>query len=63
VDRDTPGRDRAPCRRIVDLGHSDSLAHLRTALADRILHHGLDDLDAGDICRRAPRRLTQEISR
>jgi hypothetical protein len=32
-------------------------------LADRVLHHGLDDLDAGDIRRRAPRRLTQEISR
>ena len=47
----------------VDLGHSDSLAHLREALADRVLHYGLDDLDAGDIRRRAPRRLTQEISR
>jgi hypothetical protein len=47
----------------VDLGHSDSLAHLRMALADRVLHHGLDDLDAGDVRRRAPRRLTQEISR
>jgi hypothetical protein len=46
-----------------DLGHSDSLAHLRTALADRVLHYGLDELDAGDIRRRAPRRLTQEISR
>ncbi len=47
----------------VDLGHSDSLAHLRSALSDRVLHHGLDDLDAGDVRRRAPRRLTQEISR
>ena len=47
----------------VDLGRSESLAHLRTALADRVLHHGLDDLDAGDVRRRAPRRLTQEISR
>jgi hypothetical protein len=47
----------------VDLGHSDSLAHLREALAERVLHYGLDDLDAGDIRRRAPRRLTQEISR
>ena len=28
-----------------------------------MLHHGLDDLDAGDVRRRAPRRLTQEISR
>ena len=40
----------------VDLGHSDSLVHLRTALADRVLHYGLDDLDAGAI-RRAPARL------
>jgi hypothetical protein len=47
----------------VDLGHSHSLAHLRSALSHRVLHHGLDDLDAGDVRRRAPRRLTQEISR
>jgi len=47
----------------VDLSHSDSLAHLRAALAERVLHYGLDDLDAGDIRRRAPRRLTQEVSR
>jgi hypothetical protein len=46
----------------VDLGSSDSLAYLRAALADRVLHHGLDDLDAGAI-RRAPRAFTQEISR
>jgi hypothetical protein len=47
----------------VDLGHSDSLTHLRSALADRVLQHGHDELDAGDVRRRAPRRLTQEISR
>ncbi len=47
----------------VDLGRSDSLAHLRIVLADRVLHYGLDDLDAGDIRSRAPRRLTQEVSR
>ena len=46
----------------VDLGHPDSLAHLRVALAHRVVHHGLDDLDAGAI-RRAPRAFTQEISR
>lgn len=46
----------------VDLGHSDSLAHLRAALAARVLHHGLDDLDAGAI-RRARRAFTQEVSR
>jgi hypothetical protein len=47
----------------IDVGHSDSLAHLRAALAERVLHYGVDDLDAGDVRRRAPRRLTQEISR
>jgi hypothetical protein len=46
-----------------DVGHTDSLAHLRRHLASRLLHYGLDDLDAGDIRTRAPRRLTQEISR
>jgi hypothetical protein len=46
-----------------DIGHSDSLAHLRTALAHRLLHYGLEDLDAGDVRRRAPRALTQELSR
>jgi hypothetical protein len=47
----------------VDVGHSDSIANLRAALADRVLHYGLDDLDAGDLRRRAPRAFTQEISR
>jgi hypothetical protein len=46
-----------------DIGRSDSVQHLRDNLAARILHHGLDDLDAGDLRKRAPRRLTQEISR
>jgi hypothetical protein len=45
------------------VGHSDSIQHLREALAARILHYGLGDLDAGDLRTRAPRRLTQEISR
>jgi hypothetical protein len=47
----------------VDVGRSDSLAHLRAALAARVLHYGLDDLDAGHLRRRAPRAFTQEISR
>jgi hypothetical protein len=46
-----------------DVGHADSLAHLREHLAPRLLHYGIDDLDAGDIRTRAPRRLTQEIGR
>lgn len=47
----------------VDVGHSTSLARLREALAPRIVHHGLDDLDAAAIRLSAPRRFTQEISR
>jgi hypothetical protein len=47
----------------VDIAHSESLAHLRERLAPRLVHYGLDDLDAGDLRRRAPRALTQEISR
>jgi hypothetical protein len=46
-----------------DIGHSDSVLYLREALAHRILHFGLDDLDGSDLRRRAPRQLTQEISR
>jgi hypothetical protein len=52
-----------PDGRFCDIGHSDSLAHLRHHLAHRLVHFGLDDLDAGDIRTRAPRRLTQELSR
>jgi hypothetical protein len=47
----------------VDVAHSESLAHLRERLASRLVHYGLDDLDAGDLRRRVPRELTQEISR
>ncbi|WP_053225769.1 RES family NAD+ phosphorylase [Solirubrobacter soli] len=47
----------------VDISHSRSLAHLRHALAHRLIHYGLDDLDAGDIRKRTPRALTQEVSR
>jgi hypothetical protein len=46
-----------------DIAHSRSLAELRTALASRLVHYRLDDLDAGDVRRRAPRAFTQEISR
>jgi hypothetical protein len=49
--------------RFADVGHSDSLAHLRVALADRVLHHRLGDLDGAELRRRAPRAFTQEISR
>jgi hypothetical protein len=46
-----------------DVGHSTSLAEIRTALASRIVHYGLDDLDAATIRLSAPRHFTQEISR
>jgi hypothetical protein len=46
-----------------DVGHSNSLARLREALAPRIAHHGLDDLDAASVRLTVPRRFTQEISR
>lgn len=47
----------------VDVGQSTSLARLREASAPRVLHHGLDDLDAATIRLSAPRRFTQEVSR
>lgn len=46
-----------------DVAHSDSLAHLRTVFAARLVHYDLDDLDAGDLRRRTPRGFTQEVSR
>jgi RES domain len=49
--------------RFADVAHSDSIAHLRSALAKRLVHFGLEDFDGGDLRARAPRALTQEISR
>jgi hypothetical protein len=46
-----------------DIGHSTSVAYLRVEFAGRLVHYGLDDLDGGDLRRRAPRAFTQEISR
>jgi len=57
------GTARADSLLFVDISHSQSLAHLRQHLAARLVHYGLDDLDAGDIRRRTPRALTQEVSR
>jgi hypothetical protein len=47
----------------VVVGHSASRAALRDALAARVLHYGLRDLDAATVRLSAPRRFTQEISR
>jgi hypothetical protein len=57
------GTATAQSLRFVDVSHSHSLAHLRERLAARLVHYGLDDFDAGDIRRRTPRALTQEVSR
>ncbi|QEC48702.1 RES domain-containing protein [Baekduia soli] len=53
----------APPGPFADVAHSDSLAHLRVALAARLVHYGLDDLDGGDVRRRTPRAFTQDVSR
>jgi hypothetical protein len=45
------------------VGEARSLAYLREVLADRALHHGIDELDAGTIRAHAPRAFTQEVSR
>jgi hypothetical protein len=46
-----------------DVGHHESLAELRTALAARVVHHGLHDVDAATIRLTAPRAFTQDVSR
>lgn len=46
-----------------DIGHSRSLAYLREQLAARLVHYGLEDLDAAAIRLKAPRQFTQEVSR
>ena len=45
-----------------DVGHSRSLMYLRTAMAGRLIHYSIPDLDAAAIRLSAPRRFTQEIS-
>lgn len=47
----------------VNIGHHETLAELREALADRIVHYHLEDLDAATIRLTSPRTFTQEISR
>ena len=46
-----------------DVGHHESLAELRTALAARVVHHGLHDLDAATLRLSAPRVFTREVAR
>lgn len=47
--------------RFADVGHSQSLAYLQTAMAARLIHYGLRELD-GAVIRQARREFTQEIS-
>ena len=47
----------------VDIGHAGTLAVLNEALASRLVHHGMPELDAAAIRMTTPRRFTQEISR
>lgn len=47
--------------RFVDIGHSESLAHLQVAMAARLIHYGYRELD-GAVIRQARREFTQEIS-
>jgi len=47
----------------VDIGDTRSLATLRTHLAARAIHYGLNEIDAATIRLDAPRRFTQEASR
>lgn len=46
-----------------DIAHTRSLFYLRSTMAPRLVHYGVPVLDAGAIRQRAPRELTQEISR
>lgn len=47
----------------VELGHHQTLAELRRALAGRVVHYGMHELNAAAIRLTAPRAFTQEISR
>jgi hypothetical protein len=49
--------------RFAAVGLSRSLAYLGERLADRALHHGIDELDAAAIRLSVPRAFTQEVSR
>jgi RES domain len=49
--------------RFADVGDTRSLAILRPALAASAIRYGLDEIDAATIRLRAPRALTQQVSR
>jgi RES domain-containing protein len=47
--------------RFADVGHSQSLAHLQVAMAARLIHYGIPELD-GSVIRESRREFTQEVS-
>jgi hypothetical protein len=47
----------------VDVGHVASLAILNRALAARLVHYRIAEMDGAAIRMTAPRRFTQEVSR
>ncbi len=49
--------------RFVDVGDARSLATLRSELAARAIHFGLDEIDAATIRLKAPRAFMQTVSR
>lgn len=46
-----------------DIGAARSIRFIRSEMAARAIHHGLDEIDAATLRLRAPRRFTQEVSR
>lgn len=55
--------EAVPTGEFAYLGHSRSLAFVRSTLRTRIGQYGLTELDAATIRLSTPRRFTQEISR
>lgn len=55
--------EAVPTGEFAYIGHSRSLAFVRSTLLTRIGRYGLTELDAATIRLSTPRRLTQEISR
>lgn len=55
--------EAAPSGEYAFVGHSRSLAFVRSSLAARLTDLGLADLDAATIRLSTPRRFTQELSR
>lgn len=46
-----------------DIGDARSIQFIRSEMAARAIHHGLDEIDGATLRLRAPRGFTQEVSR